>query len=143
MNEYLPTNWLKLSSKKLDAMKDLKEPILSGSTSQSDWNTDCQTGIGLRTTRKKLNRSRYKSKKVQKDESFYRHQRENLMECKDIILYKIKLLIFYFVKFLDDTSMLLKIYLENYTISHINQNLIIMIMYDKKIFSTNHSWWKI
>lgn len=61
-----------------------------------------------------------------------------MLKYKKIFLNKIKLLLSYFIKFSDNKSMLLKIYLENYTIDGPNQKPFIMIIYDKSIFFTNN-----
>lgn len=60
-----------------------------------------------------------------------------MLKYKKIFLNKIKLLLFYFIKFFDDWSMLSKIYSENCIIG-IDQKPIIMIIYDKSTFFANN-----
>lgn len=54
-----------------------------------------------------------------------------------------KSLLSYFIKFLDNRSMLSKIYLKDYVVGSLNWRLIIMIMYDKNIFFVNNNWQKV
>ena len=53
------------------------------------------------------------------------------------------LLVFYFIKFSNNDLILLKAYFDDYAIEKFNQKLIIIIIYNKNIFSANNSYPKI
>lgn len=60
-----------------------------------------------------------------------------------IFLKKIKALLSYIVKFKEDNTILPKKYLDDYTARGSDQKLIIIIIPDKSIFSTNNNCHKV
>ena len=60
-----------------------------------------------------------------------------MVKYKKILLSKIKLLLSYYIKFLNDRSILSRIYHNNCIVKRLNQKLIIIIIYNKNIFSIN------
>lgn len=66
-----------------------------------------------------------------------------MVEYQKIFLEERKILLPYFVKFKEDNTILLKEYLENCTVGDSNQWTIIMITYDKNIFSINNNCQKV
>lgn len=86
---------------------------------------------------------RYKWKKVQKDVFFEKHEKEDIVKYKKTFFNKMKLLLPYFGKFLEDRSILPKIYLDNYAVGGPNWRSIIMIIHNESIFSIKNNWRKI
>lgn len=48
-----------------------------------------------------------------------------------------------FIKFSNNRSILLEVYLNNCIVRDLNQRIIIIIIYDKSIFFVNNSCWKV
>lgn len=63
-----------------------------------------------------------------------------MVKYKKIFLSEIKSLLSYFIKFSNNKFMLSKIYLTNCIIRRSNQRFIIMIIYNKNIFSIYDSY---
>lgn len=66
-----------------------------------------------------------------------------MVEYKKNFLDKMKALFYYFVKFCEEESILLKNYLENCIVGRPNKRLIIMIIYNKSTYLVNDKWQKI
>lgn len=66
-----------------------------------------------------------------------------MMKYKKLFLDEIKLLLLYLVEFSKNRSILLKKYPNDYIVGSANQISIIMIIYNKSIFSTNNSCQKV
>lgn len=66
-----------------------------------------------------------------------------MVECQEIFLEEIKVLLPYFVKFKEDGTILPKEYLNNCTVGSLDQQLIIMITHNESTFSANNSCQKV
>lgn len=71
-----------------------------------------------------------------------RHERKDVIEYWGVFLEKMKVLLPYFIKFKKNGTILPKKYLKDYVVRGSDGQLIIMIIYDKSIFSTNNSYQK-
>lgn len=71
------------------------------------------------------------------------YKEKDVIEYKKIFLSEIKSFLPFFVKFFDDRSILFKVYLNNCAVGRLGQKLIIMITYDKSIFSGNDNCRKV
>lgn len=60
-----------------------------------------------------------------------------MVEYKKNLLNKMKNLLFYLIEFSENKFIILKKYLKDYTINKLNNQLIIMIIYNKSIFLAN------
>lgn len=63
-----------------------------------------------------------------------------MMKYQEIFLKVMKLLLLYFMRFKKDSKIFTKKYLIDYTIRKLNWQQIIIIIYNKRIFSTNNDW---
>ena len=95
---------------------ELERSILCKSTICANDTIQHHMGIHSRIARKWLNRLGYKGKNVQKEVFFDRHEREDVVEYREIFLVEIKALLPYFVKFKEDNTILPKKYPEDYVI---------------------------
>ena len=96
-------------------------------------------GICSITARKWLNRLGYKWKDVQKVVFFDGHEREDVVEYREIFLEEMKALLPYFVKFKEDGTILPKEYPDDCAVGGSDRRPIIMITHDESTFSTNDS----
>lgn len=79
----------------------------------------------------------YKWKEVQKGGFYNRHEQKDVVEYKERFLEKMKELLSYFGEFSKEGLILSKKYSENCIVEKPNQWSIIMIIYNKSIFSVN------
>lgn len=110
---------------------------MCGGITQSDGSIDCRIGIRSRTARRWLNRLDYKWKEVQKGVFFDGHEREDVVEYREIFLDEMKALLPYFVEFSEDGSILPKDYSEDCAVGGPNKRPIIMITHNESTFSAN------
>lgn len=68
------------------------------------------------------------------------HKRKDVVKYKKIFFNEIKSLLPHFVKFSDEKFILPKLYPDNCVVGGPHWKSIIMITYDKSIFSANDSW---
>lgn len=66
-----------------------------------------------------------------------------MIKYGQIFLSKIKSLLFYFVKFCNNRSILSKVYLDNSIIKDLDQRFIIITICNKNIFFINNGYQKI
>ena len=143
MGEYLRTHRSELGDNEIDTQAELERSILCGSTIRSDGTIERRMGIRSRTARKWLNRLGYKWKDVQKGIFFDGHEREDVVEYREIFLEEMKALLPYFVEFKEDGTILPKEYLDDCAVGDSDRRPIIMITHDESTFSANDSLRKV
>lgn len=94
--------------------------------------------ICLCTAQRQLCKLRYKYKDIHKDVSMNRYKRSNIVENCKIFFIKIKKLKLYMVEFKEDCTIKSKAYSSNYAIKGDKRQSIIVITYNKYIFSINN-----
>lgn len=137
VDEYLCIHQPKLAHDEIKTQEQLEKAILYRNITRSDRTINCQAGIWSRTAKKWLNYLGYKWKKVQKGVFYNRHEQDDIVEYKEKFLEEMKELLPYFVQFGEDGSILPKEYPKDCAVGRLNKRPIIMIKYDKNIFSAN------
>ena len=143
VGEYLHTNCSELRSNEIKTQEELEQSILCGSTIQADGTVDCQAGIRSRTARKWFNRLGYKWKEVQKGVFFDGHEREDVVDYRELFLDNMKALLPYLVEFKEDGFILPKEYSKDCAMGKSDQKPIILITHDKNTFLANDDCHKV
>ena len=85
----------------------------------------------------------YKWKEVQKGVFFGGHKCKDVIKYQNLFLNEIKLLLPYFVEFLEDSIIASKEYLSDYIVGQLEKRLIIIIIHNKNTFSVNDGYKKV
>lgn len=137
VGEYLHKYRPELAPNEIDTQEKLEETILCGSMIRPDGTIDRRAEIRSKTARRWLNSLGYKWKEVQKGVFFDGHEREDVVDYRELFLKEMKGLLPYLVEFSKDGSILPKEYLKDCTVGGPDCRPIIMITHDESTFSAN------